>query len=321
MCSAKGPSYRADCPEGCADLCGHGTVLASVARPDGVRSFVPVEGTTYFRACLPPPEGYARELHLRLEDGRVLGMPVTAALTVLSQNMAALAGLGPDLAVLSSLDSDYNADPAKSPFYAAAFYTSYCKGDRSLGCIPLDGDPPGSYGAGERPLFGAPLMGLSRATTMAYPVGLELLADTAGEQDELHALLRAPPGPFGVAECCSAFDSPDHTAMAVVVYRALADRFNELQAKDPASDGALAAARGHYLSAALSVRLPLPKEGRDFQLSTVRNLRLAVHQLGIAPLVACPMKARAMAARARVPAEHHVYMADGPAHAHRVRLA
>jgi hypothetical protein len=121
-----------------------------------------------------------------------------------------------------------------------------------------------------------------------------------------------------------AFDDPAHTELAVRVYGALADRFNELQARDPACDHVIAAAYGHYLSAALRFDIPMrPVGGEVVSLSTFRNLRQAVMDVGLTPLVGCPLKMAAISARARVESDAHFYMCDkggGPSHAHRARL-
>ena len=122
-----------------------------------------------------------------------------------------------------------------------------------------------------------------------------------------------------------AFDDPAHADMAVKLYGALATRFNVLQSQDPGGDGVTAAAFGHYLSAALRFDIPMRPAGGDSPpLSTFRNLRQAVADVGLAPLAACPLKMAAIGARARVRTDAHFYMCDqgeGPVHAHRVRLA
>lgn len=360
VCSAKGASYTEASPEACSDLAGHGTLLASVRGADGVRRYVPVEGTSYFRADPPPPAGYATELTLYCEDGSQMSVAFPNALTMAAQFMHQVVGISPDKAILAHLSTDYSADPSKCPFYKDVFYmAAHDTGEGALGCIPIDTHPPEAYKAGLRPLFGAPLMGLSRPTTMAMQVGKELLGDTPEQRDEVHALLVeqlaemyspptnrvgvlssfwqpcAPPdalppplaadAPWGLAECAWAFDHPDHTAMAVVVCRELAARFNALQAQDPDGDGVVANAFGKFLSAALTLRIRVPRQGAPQpRMSTFRNLRLAANQVGIAQLAACPLKNADIQARASVPSEHPFYMCtqgNGPVHAHNVRLA
>jgi hypothetical protein len=356
VCSAKGASYREDDPNCGGELSGHGTLLASVVGADGVRRYAPVEGTSYFRAEVPPPPGYAQDVVLHCADGSALSLPFDAALTVIGQNAHEILGLGPDCSILAHLSTVYK-DVTKTPFYKDVFYISARRGERTLCCVPLDTQPPAAYGAGQRPLFGAPVMGLALPTTVALPVGIDLLGETPEQQDEVHALLceqisemYSPPtdkvdvlssfwqpcaspdalpaplgAPFYQTECCYAYDHPDHTSMAVAVLRAVADRFNALQAKEPGGDGVVASAFGQYLSATFALRLPTLRSGAaDRPHTTFRNLRLAVSQIGSAQLSACPMKREWIRARASVPSQHHFYMCtqgNGPVHAHSVRLA
>ena len=118
--------------------------------------------------------------------------------------------------------------------------------------------------------------------------------------------------------------------MAVQLYRELAENYNALQARDPASDGSRAHAFGQYLSASLRVTLPLPRAPQGsssssaVRLSCIRNLTAAALATGISKVAACPLKSAAIAARARVQTDAHFYMCDrggGPVHAHRVKLA
>ena len=358
VCSAKGAAFTEVTPETCASLAGHGTLLASVRGADGVRIYVPVEGTSYFRADPPPPPGYAQELTLHCEDGSQMSVPFHNALTLTAQTVHQILGISPDCGILAHLSTNYK-DPSQSPFYVAAFFMAALDANGSLGWIPLDTCPPETFKAGMRPLFGAPLMGLSPSSTMAMQVGRELLGETPEQQAEVHALLVdqvsemyspptdrvdvlssfwqpcAPPdalppplagdAPFGQAECTWAFDNPDHTTMAVAVCRELAARFNALQAQDPANDGVVASAFGKYLSAAFILRVRVPKQGAPQpKMSSIRNLRLAATQVGINQLAACPMKNTEIRARASVPSEHPFYMCaegNGPVHAHNVRLA
>jgi hypothetical protein len=125
-----------------------------------------------------------------------------------------------------------------------------------------------------------------------------------------------------------AFDDPADAGMAVRLYGALALRFNSLQAKDPAGDGVVAAAFGHYLSAALRFDIPMRPANSPgvLAMSTFRNLRQAAADIGLGALTSCPLKMAAIDARAAVPvaSDHHFYMCsrgEGPVHAHRVRLA
>ena len=356
VCSAKGASYREDDPNCGGELSGHGTLLASVVGADGVRRYAPVEGTSYFRAEVPPPPGYAHDVLLHCTDGSTMSMPFDAALTVIGQNVHEILGLGPDCSILAHLSTVYK-DLTKTPFYKDVFYISARRGDRTVCCVPLDTQPPAVYGAGGRPLFGAPVMGLALPTTVALPVGLDLLGETPEQQNEVHSLLCdqiaemyspttdrmdvlssfwqpcAPPdalpaplgAPFYQTECCWAYDHPDRTTMAVSVCRAVAERFNALQAKDPEGDGVVANAFGQYLSATLALRIPVQRVGAPVRPhSTFRNLRLAVNQIGSAPLAACPMKHAYIQARARVPSQHPVYMCtqgNGPVHSHCIKLA
>ena len=87
----------------------------------------------------------------------------------------------------------------------------------------------------------------------------------------------------------------------------------------------VANAFGQYLSATLALRIPVQRVGAPVRPhSTFRNLRLAVNQIGSAPLAACPMKHAYIQARARVPSQHPVYMCtqgNGPVHSHGIKLA
>lgn len=361
--SAKGPSYTelTACDPG--NLSGHGTVIARVKDEDtGLFSHFPVEGTTYLSVDLDPPKGYAKEVSVKLADGTSQTLDLSTCATVLAQNLHVLVGVSCDAALLAHMRADYGQDPTKMPFYVSAFYTGLSEGQSgSIGCLPLDTKPPRSYGdTGCMPLFGAPVLGLSRASTVASPVTEDLLGETPEEQrttlklieDQVReawspeadpstirnimsfyqpcaspddvSLSAADHAKFIRSENTWAFDDPQHTAAAVQIYRALASKFNELQAKDAKSDGAAAQAYGQYLSAALRIVMPVPREKRPFELSTMRNMRQAALELGISELVKFPLKMNQVGARAKVESDQHFYMCamgGGPVHAHRLVLA
>lgn len=370
--SAKGPSYDSENPAASAGgLSGHGTVIARV-KDLATGHFVhcPVEGTTYFSVDQDPPQGFARSWNIRLADGSSKSFDHAELASTIAQNVHDTAGVSCDNHMLAHIRADYGPDPFKCPFYVSAFYTGLSEGSTgSLGCVPLDTAPPPSFGAGTRPVFGAPVTGLSRPSTVAVPVKAEMLAETnngcANTHHEILGLLRdqvseawspeidpktaatvasywqpceSPdhPGvcfgnPADSARCIRsentwAFDRPEHTAMAVQLYRELAENFNALQARDPASDGSRAHAYGQYLSASLRITLPVPRASsqKPVSLSCVRNLRQAVTNLGVGKLAACPLKAAAITARAKVVSDAPFYMCDrgsGFVHAHRVKLA
>jgi hypothetical protein len=358
--SAKGPEYTEGNKDAGGSLSGHGTVISRVRGADGAWIYSPVEGTTYMITDFPLPPGFAETFSVALEDGTRQVLPRTDFLSVLGQNMDLLAGMGPHRSILAHLNSDYPT-LAASPFYVSVFFSGLSLGADTVGCIPLDSAPHPLFAAGSKPVFGAPVMGLSHLTSVALPVTPALLADTPEGGEELMRSLCAqmdeiyPPPmdnsrtlssfwqpcaspmdvicpasmdstglPRGHTECCSAFDDPAHTAAAVRVYTALAAAFNALQSADPAGDGITATAFGQYLSATLRFSVPFPRIGQPFNLTAVRNMRAAVAQLGITELTSCPAKLRSIQKRAEIPSTHHIYMCargGGPVHAHRLRLA
>jgi hypothetical protein len=152
-------------------------------------------------------------------------------------------GLGPDCSILAHL----SRGPLQDPLLQGHLLHQRPTGRRHpLCCVPLDKKP---HGAGDKPVFGAPVMGLARPTTIALPVKVDLLGETPEQQQELYGLLCdqiaemyspptdkmgvlstswqpcAPPdalpaplgAPFYQTECCWAYDHPDHTTMAVAV--------------------------------------------------------------------------------------------------------
>ena len=373
--SAKGPSYTEENPNAPGALSGHGTVVSRL-RTAGTTYHGPLEGTTYLCQDPPVPPSMDEGFRVRLDDGSVAAFDNSVFATVFAQNVHRCVGISADNCILGHLQADYGSNPQRCPFYVSAFYTGLSEGDGlTLGCIPLDTNPPANFCSGAQPVFGAPVMGLSRPSTMAVTVPPSLLSDDPKEQDQLVALIDAqmqeaccpeasqdtiaaiasywqpvaplrttaelmPPlvsgggmpllrrsGFGGLLRTINtwAFDDPAAAGMAVRLYGALAIRFNLLQARDPQCDGVVAAAFGHYLSAALRFDVPMrPRGSGVVALSTMRNLRQAAADVGIAALVDCPLKMAQVQARSAIGAEHHFYMCDrgeGPVHAHRARLA
>ena len=267
--SAKGPAFDANNPNP-DQLSGHAAGISRVRCGDRF-VHLPVEGTSYIRVVPPVPSGYAAKIGVVLADGSSQDFPVHDLSTVISQNCHEVAGISMDHRILGHMCSRLDCDPSdimlKSSFYVSAFYSSLREGEGTLGCIPVDTNPPRQVAAKGKPLFGAPVMGLSMPTTMAVPVVPGMLAvdesDTK-EAEELCALLRqqasevwspeasqetmhtllsywepleAPEGEhlrddfqiFTKCENTWSFDSPEHTAMATRLYKELARRFNVLQ--------------------------------------------------------------------------------------------
>jgi hypothetical protein len=301
--SAKGPSYTPLTAGAPGALSGHGTVIARIKdEKSGMFLHCPVEGTTYLGVDAPPPPGCASSIHLRLSDGSTKSFDLPELGTVLAQNVHQLVGISPDCCVLAHIRSDYGEDSSRCPFYVSAFYTGLPEAGNSggvgLGCIPLDTNPPAGFGAGSKPLFGAPVTGLSHPTTMAVPVTSHMLASTPAESEEILRIMHAQiseawspeadpatiatiasywqpcdsPDGQGVifrtmdesARCIRsentwAFDNPENTAHAASLYRELASRFNAIQSRDPDSDGTRAHAFGQYLSAVFRLSMPIPR--------------------------------------------------------------
>jgi hypothetical protein len=375
--SAKGASYDRQDPLAAAQgLSGHGTIISRAKNlATGVCSHSPVELTTYFAQDPAPAKplkaggGYADSFSVRLSDGRFESFKPADFATVLGQNIHSELGASEDHCIQAHICPDYGDNPLDCPFYVSMFYSGLSEGPKgSIGCVPLDTAPPADFGAGCRPLFGAPVMGLSRKSTVALPVTVDMLgADGA----EIVELMRAqvseawspaadpatvariasfwqpcePPGGSGAifnsldeyarhmrSEATWAFDNPADTAMAVQAYKALADRFNAIQARDAGSDGSRAFATGKFLSASLTAFTPIPLASTaaagPIAMTVMRNLRRAAAELGIDKVAVMKrkqmMQVGANASKAVAKTGPHFYMCHqggGPTHAHRAKLA
>jgi hypothetical protein len=367
VASAKSASYSLDDPGSASCLSGHGAGITRV-RDSKTGQFIhaAVEGTTYATVDRPMPEGYPSMLPIKLqgqcgEPDKVVPMNTAELLTSLGQNINRELGLSPSATVQAHFLPEYK-DAQECPFYVSAFYTGLSEGSTgSIACVPVDTCPSPHYLAGEKPLFGAPVMGLSKPSTMAIPISTETFSDAGVKEPERILKLMAdqveeawPPymtqkqkdslmsfwQPVASpdlpkltsenythhlrSENCWAYDDPHHTALAVKVLSGLAQRFNEIQAKDPASDGSRAVAFGQYLSATLRITMPVPKNTKGFSLSSMRNIRKAADDIGIRKLSSCPIKAKMINARASIKSDHAFYMCDkgeGFVHSYNSRLA
>ena len=364
VASAKGPSYSEEDPQAGEGLCGHGASISRVRDPaTGLYQHYPVEGTTYLCVDAPMAKGLPAELPLKLSTGEVKSFPLETVGTVLAQNLHELVGLSQHAQILAHIRHDYGPNPLACPFYVSTFFTGLSEGkEGSMGCVPLDTKPPEMFRAGAKPLFGAPVMSLSSPSTMAIPITSDLLAEGScpDQGKQLADLMRAqvseawgpsltdqtlrnyftymqpvesPDSARLTADDYAAtirsenswfYDDPEVTRKAVQVYSSLAARFNELQARDPTSDGAAASAYGQFLSAYLGVSLPVPRSAAKFSLSTAKNMRKAAEDIGLGQaLAACVVKTRMIRARAQVATDHHVYMCrsgQGFVHSHRTKL-
>ena len=368
VASAKSASYVPGTPESVASLSGHGAGISRVRdAKTGQFLHAALEGTTYAVVDRPAPAGYPSQLPIKImgQNGgpdSVEAMRLSCVATAVAQNVAQYVSLSSNFGALAHFESKYEEDPDECPFYVSAFYTGLSEGPHgSIACIPVDTCPPARYLAGEKPLFGAPVMGLSSPSTMAMPITAETFK-AAGVEDPEGVLklmaaqveeawgppmsreqadsiasywqpVQSPDKPKLGAENYAAhirtentwaYEDPRHAALGVRVCSGLADRFNDIQARDPASDGSRAAAFGQYLSATLRVTIPIPKKTQGFSLSTMRNMRKAADDIGLHKLAGCPVKAKMMQARAKVPSDHLFYMCDkgeGPVHAFNKILA
>jgi len=367
VASAKSASYSLDDPGSASTLNGHGAGISRV-RDARTGQFVhaAVEGTTYATVDRPMPEGYPSVLPIKLmgqggEPDKVVPMNLAELMTSVGQNLHRDVGLSQHAAVQAHFLHAYK-DAQECPFYVSAFYTGLSEGGRgSIGCVPVDTCPSPHFLAGDKPLFGAPVMGLSEPSTMAIPISAETFAAAGVENPErvlklmadqveeawgpqmsprqIQSLMsywqpvKSPDHPQLTgdnyaqhvrSEVCWAFDDPQHTALAVRVLEGLAERFNALQAADPASDGARAFAYGQYLSSSLRITMPVPKNNKGFSLSTMRNVRKAGDDIGLKRLSACPIRAAMINVRAKVKSDHVFYMCDkgeGLVHSYNYRLA
>ena len=360
--SAKGPSFKEDDPQAGEGLCGHGACVARVlsgADNNGQKLYqhYPVEGTTYLTVDYPVPKTHAAELSVKMADGSSQTFPVETLLGVIAQNVHAVAGTSANANALAHLRRDYGKKALSSPFYVSVFYTNLGSRDpKCLGSIPMVDE-------GSKPGFGAPFMGLSNDNVKSFLLTTDMLVAQGEDPEHVTELIKeqiaegwepgvseatlrnymtylqpvkSPAAPsLGARDYATsarventwAFDDPELTAKAVVVYQKIAEKFNELQSREPGSDGARAQAYGQYLSACLGISLPLPKAGeaKSFKLSTIKNLTRAVKELELLPTIrSCALKTAILNARASVVTDHHIYMCDrgeGLVHSYRNKLA
>lgn len=199
--SAKGPAYTELGPGAPGALSGHGTGIVRIKdSKTGLYVHTVAEGTTYLGIDPPVPAGYASSICLRLpaqqpsSPGETIQSFDTATLgTLMGQTIHRLVGVSVENCILAHMKSDYSSNPDECPFYVAAFYTGLGEGGASLGCIPLDTNPPDGFMAGSKPLFGAPVLGLSNHSTMAISITPDMLSSSGSveEGEEIANLIKA----------------------------------------------------------------------------------------------------------------------------------
>ena len=252
--SAKGPSYDVSDTNG-TQLNGHGTLISRHRCANGQYAHQPLEGTSYITCDRTRSRDLPPKINVRLNDNTTHAFDLAELGTVLSQNMYTVAGISRFSRVLGHINDRYDDPLADCPFYVAAFYSSLPMGKKTIGCVPFQASSQSQSGH----IFGAPVIGLSSASTVAAPICSEELerSDTLRRLQE-QANEAWPPeasarqvqnimsfwqpcdtvdyssqtldaGRCLRGECNSAFDDPQHTAMAATVYKAVAARFNALQ--------------------------------------------------------------------------------------------
>ena len=354
--SARGPACSQDAQSAGAvgPLSGHGTLLSRCEDGAGNYIYGACEGTSYIMCQVPPASGLATTIQLGLRDGTSQPFNLAEVPTVFAQNMYEVAGLSPNHRVLGQLLSTY-PDKAQSPFYVSCFYSGLQQGDKTFGCVPLD-----ARMAGTAPMFGAPVLDLSANTSIAIPLGAEMLGVKSKEEgkaimqlicnqaseifqpaatpSQIHVLMshwhpcEAPPlegasiDPRTTlrAECTSAFDDPAHVRAAHQVNMAVAASFNELQAANPLDDKVRMTAYAAYLSAALKIQIPIPLAANaQFKSTTMASLRAAVEKLGIQGITMGATKMAHVDSQAQIATDHHFFMCQngrGLVHSHAVKL-
>lgn len=355
-------SARAACAENASDahagntpqLSGHGTVIGRLTDCNGDNHFIPLEGTSYIVTDQPFAKGLANEIILGLQDGSEQKFDLAKAQTIFAQNLHEIAGLSPHSRVLGHLLSEYKDPVNQAPFFVSLFYSGLQQNTQTFGCVPLD------TAAGQAPMFGAPVMGLSRESSIAIPLTPYLMTNNGEDPKKLMQLICAhanevfppkatdaqmkalmscwqpcaPPSRDTLtidptrhlrAECTSAFDNPQHTTAAVRVYQELAAKFNQLQTKTRDEDGIRIEGYGTFLSAALKMKIPIPSaKNPRLKTTAIKNLRAAVAELKLDSIVTQPCKMAHINTQAQIPSNHAFFMCSqggGLVHSHAIKLA
>ena len=332
--TAKGPSYNPNDTTGGGGLCGHGAALMQHVLPDGKCVHRALEGTSWLAyvpttTCRTAQDGSPSKIPLKLADGTVAPMDVATLGTCLGQGLYSILGVSPMHRIEGKL-LPMSMDTKTSPFYHSVFFSGLSYDDSALGSMAFD-----ASANPDKPLFGAPVLGLGKDTSLAVPITPDLLSDDPATAQQALLSIKAhtsegwpPPaspqhietmvsfyapvrmapsvhsltGGISAKDCvCGqfsvAFDNPMHREAVAALYARVADSFNKLNRADPKSDGAVMTATPQFSSCTVRVFLPVdrlyaaatqlsPKEG--IALTTLRNVRQVVAEMGIQSLICTP---------------------------------
>ena len=292
--SAKGPSYNANNanqPNQATGLCGHGTVIMRHVLPTGQCNHRALEGTAWLSTvpsalCITAADGLPVKIPFVLKDGSSCSMDIATFGTCLGQSLYRIAGVTPVHRIEAKLPP-VSMNAATSPFYHSVFFSGLSYDSDSLGSMAFD-----ASSSSDKPVFGAPVLGLGSSTSLALPITPDLLSDDPKEARQLLQAVRDqaneawPPrasgtllrnmmsfyvpvtvapdvrsltGGVSAAECiCGqftvAFDNPLHAEATSFLYGRIAEAFNEL---NKGGDGGVATWNGQYSSATLRVFIPV----------------------------------------------------------------
>ena len=372
--TAKGPSYNPNDTTGGGGLCGHGAALMQHVLPDGKCVHRALEGTSWLAyvptaACRTAQDGSPVKIPLRLADGTSVPMDAATLGTCLGQGLYSLLGVSPMHRIEGKL-LPMSMDTKTSPFYHSVFFSGLSYDDSALGSMAFD-----ASANPDKPLFGAPVLGLGKDTSLAVPITPDLLSDDPATAQQALLSIKAhtsegwPPqaspqhietmmsfyapvhmapsvrsltGGVSSKDCmCGqfsvAFDNPMHREAVAALYARVADRFNQLNKADPKSDGSVMTATPQFSSCTVRVFLPADRmfaattrlsPGEGVALSTLRNVRQVVAEMGLQSLI-CTPPAPPVSTRIRVGArvegeDTHLFHRTGRGglrHVHRYTLA